>query len=467
MHDREISPVTHLNRRQALLGLTGASALLISGTAASTPMLAQNLACVLSPQMTEGPYWVDDKLNRSDVRIDPSDGTTKPGLPVNLTINLYDVIGTGCSQLSGAMVDIWHCDAGGIYSDVAANNSVGKKFFRGYQITNTAGQVNFTTIYPGWYSGRAVHIHVRIRTYNGTTLLGNFTTQLFFDDSITDTVFQSAPYNTRNTRDTRNANDMVYTGAANASRALLTLTKTADSYAAVTNIGVDLQAGPTTTTATTPYVLPQAVFGGGWYTGVYLANTTATATSVTLNFVDASGSPLSVTLPSLGTASTQSIGLDARATALLELPNSGALTQGWIEAALPAGVIGYAVFRQSATGRGDQEAVVPLAPETSSLVQLVYDDVNFTTTVALVNPTIQPTTVTITAYSANGSQLGTGTVALVARGKTAVTLRELTGLSSIAGSRGWISVASSPGSISVLGLRFAAEAFTSIPANHT
>ena len=121
------------------------------------------------------------------------------------------------------MVDIWHCDTAGVYSDVAANNTVGKKFLRGYQTTNTAGQVNFTTIYPGWYSGRAIHIHVRVRTYNGTTVLGNYVTQFFFDDTITDTVFQSAPYNTRNTRDPRNAADMVYTGAQNASRALLTL----------------------------------------------------------------------------------------------------------------------------------------------------------------------------------------------------------------------------------------------------
>ena len=180
------------------------------------------------------------------------------------------------------MVDIWHCDTAGVYSDVAANNTVGKKFLRSYQTTNTAGQVNFTTIYPGWYSGRAIHIHVRVRTYNGTTVLGNYVTQLFFDDTITDTVFQSAPYNTRNTRDPRNAADMVYTGAQNASRALLTLTKTDTGYAASINVGVDIAAG-TAAVTTTSYALPQAVFGGGWYTGIYLANTTTAAASVALN----------------------------------------------------------------------------------------------------------------------------------------------------------------------------------------
>ena len=455
---------TQLNRRQALLGLTGASALLLSNP---EPMLAQNLACVLSPVMTEGPYWVDDKLNRSDVRVDPSDNTTRAGTPLSLTINVYDILGTGCSQLSGALVDIWHCDAAGVYSDVAANNTVGKKFLRGYQTTNTAGQVNFTTVYPGWYSGRAIHIHVRVRTYNGTTVLGNYVTQLFFDDSITDTVFQSAPYNTRNARDTRNAADMIYTGAQNASRALLTLIKTDTGYAASINVGVNIAAGTAAASTTTSYALPQAVFGGGWYTGIYLANTTAVAASVALNFIDASGLPLSVTLPGLGAASTQDIALAPRATALVELPDSGELTQGWVEALLPVGVIGYGVFRQSVTGRADQEAVVPLAPETSTTVQVVFDDVNFTTALALVNPTSQTITVTITAYSATGSQLGTGTVTLAPRSKAAVTLHNLSGLSGVSGSRGWVSITSSPGAVAALGLRFAAEAFTSIPANHT
>ena len=119
--------------------------------------------------------------------------------------------------LAGARVDIWHCDAGGTYSDEAQNNSSGKKFLRGYQTTDDSGAVNFTTIYPGWYSGRTVHINFRIRTYSGSTKLDEFVAQIFFDDTLTDTVFKSEPYSTRPNRDTRNANDMVVTGTRNGS----------------------------------------------------------------------------------------------------------------------------------------------------------------------------------------------------------------------------------------------------------
>ena len=127
----------------------------------------------------------------------------------------------------------------------------------------------------------------------------------------------------------------------------------------------------------------------------------AEAASPVLNFVGDNGSPLAVTLPGLGLNASHTIALNARATAIVELPNSAAtLTQGWIEANLPDGVMGYAVFRQSVSGRADQEAVVPLAPSNATSVQLVFDDVNFTTGLALVNPLNQPSVLTITAYNA-------------------------------------------------------------------
>jgi protocatechuate 3,4-dioxygenase beta subunit len=454
------------NRRQALLGLSGATALVVGGAAVTAGRLtAQSLSCVLSSQMTEGPYWVDEKLNRSDIRVDPSDGSTKPGTPLTITLNLFSVTSSGCAPLPNALVDVWHCDAGGLYSDVQQNNTVGKKFLRGYQVTNSSGVVNFTTIYPGWYNGRAVHIHIRIRTYNGTTVVGNFTTQLFFDEAVTDEAFSVAPYNARPNRDTRNANDMVFNGAANKERALATVTKTDSGYAATLNIGVNIAAPAAG--VTTPYVLPQAVFGGGWYTALYFANTTAQATSITLNFVGENGSPLAVTLPGMGSNATHTISIDARATALVELANSATtMTQGWVEANLPEGVLGYAVFRQTVSGRADQEAVVPLAPETATSVQLVFDDVNFTTGIAIVNPLTQQTVLTITAYSATGTQLGTGQVTLSSRSKTAITLREVSGLAGVAGNRGWLSIATTTGTVAALGLRFGSAAFTSIPATH-
>lgn len=174
--------------------------------------------CAVTPSATEGPYWVDERLQRSDIRIDPSDGSVEPGVPLQLALNVLRA-DDNCSPAAGVQVDIWHCDAGGLYSDEAANNTVGRKFLRGYQLTDSNGGVQFTTIYPGWYSGRTVHIHFRIRTFDGTTTTYNFTSQVFFDDAINDQVLTQSPYNARGARNTTNTNDSIFSAAT-----LLTLT---------------------------------------------------------------------------------------------------------------------------------------------------------------------------------------------------------------------------------------------------
>jgi uncharacterized protein (TIGR03437 family) len=230
-----------LNRRHAMLALggAGASLLLFRGNNA----VAQTFDCILSPEMTEGPYWVEEKLNRGDVRSNTATGAVKAGLPVELSITVHLISDTGCAVLPGAYVDIWHCDAGGLYSDVQQNNTVGQDFLRGYQITDENGVARFTTIYPGWYQGRTVHIHLRVRTYNGSQQLDGFVSQLFFDDSITDSVFTQAPYNTRGSRSTRNANDNIYGGRTST---LVTLTQSASGYSASIDVGVDLTTPPAT-----------------------------------------------------------------------------------------------------------------------------------------------------------------------------------------------------------------------------
>ncbi len=108
--------------------------------------------CVLTPAQTDGPYFVDERLNRADIRADPADGSPRAGVPLTLTLRIAALDGTGCTPLSGAMVDIWHFDADGIYSDVVdgPSDTRGSKFLRGYQIADTEGAVRFTTIYPGW-----------------------------------------------------------------------------------------------------------------------------------------------------------------------------------------------------------------------------------------------------------------------------------------------------------------------------
>lgn len=229
-----------LNRRQtlALFGSAGAAALL--GTGGAEDSEAATSCVAPAAQQTEGPYWVDEMLNRSDIRVDPYDGSIKPGVLLTLSLSVQEVSGSTCSPLAGAHVDIWHCDASGLYSDEAANNTVGRKFLRGYQVTDDSGAVQFTTIYPGWYSGRTVHIHVRVRTYSGSQVYDVFTAQLFFDDAITDQVFTQSPYNQRRARDTRNSNDMILT-QTNGTVLYLNLTQTSTGYAGTATIGVNLK----------------------------------------------------------------------------------------------------------------------------------------------------------------------------------------------------------------------------------
>jgi protocatechuate 3,4-dioxygenase beta subunit len=110
------------------------------------------------------------------------------------------------------MVDVWHCDAAGVYSDVAdpGGSTVGRKFLRGYQTTGADGLVGFTTIYPGAYPGRAVHIHFKVRTGGGGGRAHEFTSQLFFDDALTDQVHARAPYAGPGARRMRNGRDGIY-----------------------------------------------------------------------------------------------------------------------------------------------------------------------------------------------------------------------------------------------------------------
>jgi protocatechuate 3,4-dioxygenase beta subunit len=204
-----------LSRREALSLLGAAGALLMLGcasdsAAATTP--TTDGTCVVKPELTEGPYYVDEELNRSDIRLDPSDGSVRDGALLALAFNVSSLASSACTPLAGAVVDVWHCDAEGVYSDVsdAGFDTVGKKYLRGYQVTGSDGIARFTTIYPGWYSGRAVHIHFKIRSSASSTSAYEFTSQLFFDDTLTDQVHAADPYAAKGQRDTRNANDGIY-----------------------------------------------------------------------------------------------------------------------------------------------------------------------------------------------------------------------------------------------------------------
>ena len=240
-----------LSRRDALklLGI-GSAAFLAACTAKgrASALLATNgstinlaLACVVRPELTIGPYFVDEQLNRSDIRSEPSDNSVKEGVPLALAIGVFDVANNSCSPLTDAQVDIWHCDAQGAYSGVSdqGSDTTGQQFLRGYQLTDANGAVQFQTIYPGWYSGRAVHIHFTIRTKGAAGEDYQFTSQFFFDDTLTDQVHALEAYASKGQRDTRNSSDNIFGGGGD--QLLLNLQgDTTNGYTAAINIGLDL-----------------------------------------------------------------------------------------------------------------------------------------------------------------------------------------------------------------------------------
>jgi protocatechuate 3,4-dioxygenase beta subunit len=159
-------------------------------------------ACLLTPEQTEGPFYLAGDMVRRDI----TDGTA--GHPLRLGIRVVDA---ACEPVPGAVVDVWHCDVDGDYSGFtdgsggADDAGAGTSFLRGSQVADGAGIVEFATNYPGWYQGRAVHVHVKAHL-DGTTAL---TSQLYFPEDVTDAVHAEDPYATHGPRDTRNADDAI------------------------------------------------------------------------------------------------------------------------------------------------------------------------------------------------------------------------------------------------------------------
>jgi len=153
--------------------------------------------CVLTPEQTEGPYYIANEKVRRNI----TDG--KRGVPLTLRATVVDA--STCKPIRNAAVDVWHCDAGGVYSGFD-KGTASRTFLRGMQRTNAGGLAILKTIYPGWYPGRTVHIHVKVHVGGNVAHTG----QLYFPDALTDKVYRRAPYNRRPGRTTRNANDFVY-----------------------------------------------------------------------------------------------------------------------------------------------------------------------------------------------------------------------------------------------------------------
>jgi protocatechuate 3,4-dioxygenase beta subunit len=167
--------------------------------------------CRQTVEQTEGPYYFDADAIRSDIRED------RDGTPLQLALRVRDA--GRCEPIPDTVVDIWHCDAGGVYSGFDAGQ--GERFLRGAQVTNADGIARFTTIYPGYYQGRTVHIHAKVHLDRQTVL----TTQLYFDDGVSDRVFATQPYAAQGARDATNASDGIFDESL-----LLTLERSGRGY---------------------------------------------------------------------------------------------------------------------------------------------------------------------------------------------------------------------------------------------
>jgi protocatechuate 3,4-dioxygenase beta subunit len=215
----------------------GTSATSGSGTGGSST--GSNASCVLTPEVTEGPYYIDADLVRSDI----TEG--KPGTPVELAIAVVDA--DGCTPVRDAAVDIWHTDASGIYSgyEAAATGAPGgggrggggatdsTRYLRGTQVTGADGVATFQTIYPGWYRGRTVHIHMKVHVNSSERHTG----QLFFADDLNDAVYETAPYSERGAPDMRNDDDDIYAQAGGRS-AEVAMTPSGNGYRGTITVGI-------------------------------------------------------------------------------------------------------------------------------------------------------------------------------------------------------------------------------------
>jgi protocatechuate 3,4-dioxygenase beta subunit len=184
---------------------------------------AGGVSCILTPEMTEGPYYISGEKLRRNI----TEG--RPGARLDLRLGVVDA--TTCKPIKGAIVDIWHADAGGVYSGFGEGAS-SRTFMRGVQKTDASGLAVFRTVYPGWYQGRTVHIHVKVHVGGNVVHTG----QLFFSDTFTDAVYKRTPYTRRPNRTTRNAQDMIYSSGGRQST--LKLARKSTGYVGSITMGV-------------------------------------------------------------------------------------------------------------------------------------------------------------------------------------------------------------------------------------
>ena len=208
---------------------TATTAAAAAGAAVTADMFSGAASCTVTPSETEGPYYIDVDKIRSDIRED------REGTRLRLAARVLD--SDGCTPIKDAVFEVWHCDAGGLYSGFESSSrgqggnrsADSTRYLRGAQTTNAEGIAELTPISPGWYRGRTVHIHAKVFISNREVL----TTQLYFDDELSDTVYAATPYSNRPNRDRRNASDSIFDD-----RTVLTVSGDGDGYLGLITMGV-------------------------------------------------------------------------------------------------------------------------------------------------------------------------------------------------------------------------------------
>ena len=221
--------------RRGLIGVLGGGVASVAfGARALDALGADNrdvATCLLTPEATEGPYWIDDKLTRYDVR------EGKPGLPLVLEFTIVNA--RTCKPIRGADVEIWHADAAGEYSGFDGGSSGGgrggpvgpgggsgaqtkTRYLRGHQRSDALGKASFLTVFPGWYRGRTPHVHMKVHVGSADRVV--HTGQVFFNEAIQSSVYRSGVYRSRGQADTSHAQDLIY-AQAGGSRAVVRLAR--------------------------------------------------------------------------------------------------------------------------------------------------------------------------------------------------------------------------------------------------
>lgn len=195
-----------IQRRELLIGAgaLGIAALPIAACAkervpaATSARLIAGTTCPVTPEQTEGPFYFDPEMVRQDI----TEG--KAGTPLRLRLQIVDA--AACAPSERARVDLWHCDAAGIYSGYDRERSVGQRWLRGTQFADAQGVATFRTLYPGWYDGRAPHIHVKAWMPDGREL----TSQLYFPGDLSDAVYREGAYAAHRGGHMRNGGDRIF-----------------------------------------------------------------------------------------------------------------------------------------------------------------------------------------------------------------------------------------------------------------